>query len=112
MPCIFGAQGLPMCVGVVVDVWGNGIERRPPFSRPPICRPPFVCVGGAARLSRPSSAEVVGDGGRESQVEQMIIVAKEAGQWCWVIVAHFERSVSVCQSNYHNQQCIARYGKN
>ena len=62
----------------------------------------IFCVGGAARLSRPSSAEVVGDGGRESQVEQMIIVAKEAGQWCWVIVAHFERSVSVCQSSYHN----------
>ena len=102
MPCIFGAQGVPMCGGVVVCVWGNGIERRPPFSRPPICRPPFVCVGGAARLSRPSSAEVVGDGGRESQVEQMIIVAKEAGQWCWVIVAHLEWSVSLCQSNYHN----------
>ena len=88
---------MPMCVGVVVGVWGNGIERRPPFSRPP-----FVCVGGAARLSRPSSAEVVGDGGRESQVEQMIIVAKEAGQWRWVIVAHLEWLVSVCQSNYHN----------
>ena len=62
----------------------------------------IFCVGGAARLSRPSSAEVVGDGGRESQVEQMIIVAKEAGQWCWVIVAHLEWSVSVCQSNYHD----------
>ena len=89
---------MPMCVGVVVGVWGNGIERRPPFSRPPICRPPFVCVVGAARLSRPPSAEIVGDGGRESQVEQMIIVAKEAGQWRWVIVAHLEWSISVCQS--------------
>ena len=83
-------------VGVDGGVWGNGKERRPPFSRPPICRPPFVCVVGAARLSRPPSAEIVGDGGRESQVEQMIIVAKEAGQWCWVIVAYLEWSVSVC----------------
>ena len=30
----------------------------------------------------PPSAEVVGDGGWESQVEQMIMVAKEAGRWC------------------------------
>ena len=34
--------------------------------------------------------KLLGDGGRESQVEQMIIVAKEAGQWRWVIVAHLE----------------------
>ena len=50
----------------------------------------------------PPSAEVLGDGGWESQVEQMIMVAKEAGRWCWVIVDHFEWSVSVCQSDYHN----------
>ena len=93
---------MPMCVGVVVGVWGNGIERRPPFSRPPIWWPPFVCVVGASGLSKPPSAEVVGDGGWESQVEQMIMVAKEAGRWCWVIVDHFEWSVSVCQSDYHN----------
>ena len=66
------------------------------ISRPPKWWPPFVCVAGAARLSRPPSAEVVGDGGWESQVEQMIMVAKEAGRWCWVIVDHFEWSVSVC----------------
>ena len=51
---------MPMCVGVVVGVWGSGIERRPPFSRPPICRPPFACIVGAARLSGPPSAEIIG----------------------------------------------------
>ena len=57
----------------------------------------------------PPSAEIVGDGGWESQVEQMILVAKEAGRWCWVIVDHFEWSVSlpikaiiVINSNYGN----------
>ena len=57
----------------------------------------------------PPSAEVVGDGGWESQVEQMIMVAKEAGRWCWVIVDHFEWPVSlpikaiiVINSNYGN----------
>ena len=99
---------MPMCVGVVVGVWGNGIERRPPFSRPPICRPPFVCVGGAARLSRPSSAEVVGDGGRESQVEQMIIVAKEAGQWRWVIVSL--GMVGLCVSKQLSQLVVHSSG--
>ena len=93
---------MPMCVGVVVGVWGNGIERRPPFSRPPICRPPFACIVGPPDSLDHHQPKLLGDGGRESQVEQMIIVAKEAGQWCWVIVAHFERSVSVCQSSYHN----------
>ena len=94
-------------IGVDGGVLGNGKEWRP------------LLVGrqnggrhlSLIWLSRPSSAEVVGDGGWESQVEQMIMVAKEAGRWCWVIVAHFGRSVSVCQSNYHNQRCIARYGK-
>ena len=59
----FSERRACLCVDVDVGVWGNGIERRPPFSRPPICRPPFVCVVGAARLSRPPSAEIVGDGG-------------------------------------------------
>ena len=81
---------MPMCVGGVVGVWGNSTERRPPFSRPPICQPPFACIMGPPDSLDHHQPKLLGDGGRESQVEQMVIVAKEAGQWRWVVVAHLE----------------------
>ena len=63
---------MPMCVGGVVGVWGNSTERRPPFSRPPICRPPFACIVGPPDSLDHHQPKLLGDGGRESQVEQMI----------------------------------------
>ena len=68
----------------------------------------IFCVGGAARLSyhhRPMCGgwRLGKSGGAD------IMVAKEAGRWCWVIIDQFEWSVSlpikaiiVINSNYSN----------
>ena len=77
------------------DIWGNGKERRPPSVGRQNGGRHFL-RGWCRQTLLPPSADVVGDGGWESRVEQMIMVAKEAGRWCWVIVDHFEWSVSVC----------------
>ena len=88
--------------GVDVDenVWDNGKERRPPsVGRQNGGRHLSVWLAPPDSLDhhQPKLWEMA-----VGKAEQMNIVAKEAGQWRWVIVAHLEWSVSVCQSNYHN----------
>ena len=90
------------------DIWGNGKERRPPsagrqnggrhFSAWVVPPDSLTTIGrccGRWRFGKSGGAD--------------IMVAKESGGWCWVIVDQFEWSVSlpikaiiVINSNYSN----------
>ena len=60
------------------DVWGNGKERRPPSAGRQNGGRHFL-RGWCRQTLLPPSADVVGDGGWESRVEQMVKSQKRQG---------------------------------